>query len=96
MGKQQPDPVLYEFEINLLQLLSISDRKLAKLKIETQKDSSLQDLKHVVKVGWPKSKQEAPTTTMLYWNCCDEISTANGIVFKGERVIVPKVCRQTC
>ena len=35
------DPVLQEFEINLLQSLPISDRKLAKLKTETQKDSSL-------------------------------------------------------
>ena len=70
--------------------MPISDQKLAKLKNETQNDSSLQDLKHVVEIGWPKSKQEAPVTTMPYWNCRDEISTANGIVFKGERVIVPK------
>ena len=84
------DPVLQEFEINLLQSLPISDRKLAKLKTETQKDSSLQDLKYVVEIGWPKSKQEAPATTMPYWNFRDEISTANGILFKGERVIVPK------
>ena len=76
------DPVLQEFEINLLQSLPISDRKLAKLKTETQKDSSLQDLKYVRSRNW--SKQEAPATTMPYWNCRDEISTANGILFKGE------------
>ena len=50
----------------------------------------LQDLKLIVKASWPEHKQEAPRTTVPYWNCHDEISTANGIMFKGERVIVPK------
>ena len=79
-----------EFEINTICTLPISEMKLEKLKQETAKDSSLQELKHTVKKGWPDSKAETPPGTSPYWNYRDEISTHDGIMLKGERVIVPR------
>ena len=79
-----------EFEINIICTLPISEMKLEKLKQETAKDPSLQELKHTVKKGWPDSKAETPPGTSPYWNYRDEISTHDGIMFKGERVIVPR------
>ena len=38
--------------------------------------------------GWPKNKNDINPTTMPYFNIHDEISVANGLVLKGERIIV--------
>jgi len=88
--EKDSDSILEEFEINVLHTLPISEQRLNELKAETQKDSVLQDLKRTVENGWPIAKQDAPTTTSPFWNYHDEISIADGILFKGERVIVPK------
>lgn len=61
-----------------------------KLQQETLQDASLQELKHTVENGWPQTKSEAPTATSPYWNYRDEISTHNGILFRGAKVIVPR------
>ena len=74
----------------MLHTLPILEQKLDELKAETQKDPVLQDLKHTVENGWLTTKQEAPVTTAPFWNYRDEISISDGILFKGERVIVPK------
>ena len=40
--------------------------------------------------GWLESKSKAAPIISPYWNYRDEISTYDGIMFKGEKVIVPK------
>ena len=59
-------------------------------KDETAKDPSLQELKGTVEMGWPESKSKIMPIISPYWNYRDEISTYSGIMFKGEKVIVPK------
>ena len=39
--------------------------------------------------GWPKNKNDINPTTMPYFNIHDEISVANALVLKGDRIIVP-------
>ena len=41
----------------------------------------------IVKSGWPELRRNVPNECSAYWNYCDEISTSDGILFKGERVI---------
>ena len=84
------DPILEEFEINVLKTLPISEKKLKQFQDQTEDDPVLQDLKHTVENGWPTNKRAAPLTIAPYWNCRDEITISEGILFKGERVIVPK------
>jgi len=79
-----------QFEINIVQALPISEAKLEKLKQETLKDPSLQELKNTVEKGWPETKTEISISISPYWSYRDEISTSDGILFRGERVIVPK------
>ena len=84
------DPILEEFEINVLKTLPISEEKLKQFQDKTEDNPVLQDLKHTVENGWPTNKRAAPLTIAPYWNCRDEITISEGILFKGERVIVPK------
>ena len=91
---EPPDSTLEEkFEVNVISTLPISETKLSQLKQNTQADEQLYKLLSVVKSGWPDAKQDLPTECLPYWNYRDEISTSEGILFKGEKVIVPNSMR---
>ena len=85
----QPD----EFEIHVLDSGNFSEPMLQKLKDETQKDSELQQLNAVVMDGWPQIKDKTPGESRPYWNYRDEISCYQGMLFKGDRIIVPHSLR---
>ena len=59
----------------------------------TKKDENLQMLGRTIFNGWPANKQDVPDLVMPYRNIRDELSTYNGIVFKGERIIMPESLR---
>ena len=80
--------------MNIVNTLLISENKLELIKYETLQDPSLQQLKQVVLAGWPERKHDCPPTITPYWNCRDEISVHNSIIFRGERVIIPKKLQQ--
>ena len=82
-----------EFEIQVLDSGNFSEPMLQKLKDETQKDPELQQLKTVVMDGWPQIKDKTPAETRPYWNSRDEISCYEGLMFKGDRIIVPHSLR---
>ena len=41
--------------------------------------------------GWPDYKSKVPTYCLPYWSFRDQISFSDGILFKGEKIIIPKV-----
>ena len=85
------DSVLSDrFEINIIHTLPMSERKLTEFKQETLQDPYLQLLKSIVENGWPQMKSEVPPSITPYWNYRDEITTHDGIMFRGAKVIVPK------
>ena len=63
--------------------------KLSQLMQETQKDTQMSKLMSIVKSGWLELRKNVPNEYSSYWNYRDEISTSDGILFKGDRVIVP-------
>ena len=71
----------------------LSEPMLQTLKDETQKDPDLQQLKTVVMDWWPQIKDKTPAETRPYWNYRDEISCYEGLMFKGDRIIVPHSLR---
>jgi hypothetical protein len=82
-----------ELEVNLINTLPISENKLESInhEIQTLQDPPLKQLKQIVKTRWPERKYNCPHTITPYWNCRDEISVHNGILFiRGERVIILK------
>ena len=83
-------PAEADFEVNVIHTLPIFERCFKRLQEETLQDPALQHLKSTVKSGWPEKKNEISTAISPYWNCRDEISTHNEIMFKGAKVIVPK------
>jgi len=56
----------------------------------TQSDSDLQQLIQVTQKGWPDHKSKVPTQCLPYWSFREQISFSDGILFKGEKIIIPK------
>ena len=54
---------------------------------------TMQKLSNVLKDGWPNHKPQLPVELTPYFSFRQEITEANGIIMKGERVIVPTTMR---
>ncbi|RXN35722.1 sec1 family domain-containing 2-like protein [Labeo rohita] len=73
--------------------LSVSDSKLEEIRTQTEKDPQFQILKGVIQRGWPDEKRKCPLSVSEFWNHRDELSYLHGIIFKGEKIVVPTSLR---
>ena len=80
----------FEFEVNIISTLPISKCKLDQLQSMTQSDSVLQQLMHIAEKGWPDHKSKVPSQCLPYRLFREQISFSDGILFKGEKIIIPK------
>ena len=85
---------LQSFNVCAFEITSInafSDPKLEQLKQATKDDHELQMLSTQILEGWPDDRNSVPSLLKTYYDFRDELAVYDGIVFKGERVIIPKV-----
>ena len=83
----------YEEFQEVLIVLAVSDERYEEFQKETKTDPELQAVLTLVKSGWPDTKQQVPVEARPYWTFRDEVVTADGLLFKGTRLIVPRVLR---
>uniref|UniRef100_A0A8C2HNG3 Gypsy retrotransposon integrase-like protein 1 n=1 Tax=Cyprinus carpio TaxID=7962 RepID=A0A8C2HNG3_CYPCA len=69
--------------------LPVSNLKLEEIRAQTEKDPQFQTLKGVIQRGWPEEKRKCPVSVSEFWNHRDELSYLHGIIFKGEKIVVP-------
>ena len=65
--------------------------RIDRLQQSTDKDDTLALLKHTAQHGWPQTIIELPPELHPYWTFREEISIEDGILLKGERIIIPAV-----
>lgn len=88
---QDEDPICdSDYSVFSVENLPCSQSKLSELKEETIQDVELNILKDTVLRGWPENKKQLNSRIMHYWNFRDEISYIDGLMLKGEKVIIPK------
>ena len=80
--------------IHAVDYLAISEQQLSEIKQETVKDPTLQTLKNVILRGWPENSSSVPKEVSEYFNVRDELAVQDGIIFKGQRCVIPKTLRQ--
>lgn len=80
---------------SVLNSLPVSDKKLSEIKAATASDPDLILLRQTVHAGWPKNRKKCPATLLDFWNFRDEISHYDGIIFKGDKIIVPAALRSS-
>ena len=79
--------------IHAVDYLAISEQQLSEIKQETAKDPTLQTLKNVILRGWPENSCSVPKEVSVYFNVRDELAVQDGIIFKGQRCVIPKTLR---
>ena len=70
--------------------LPISNDKILQIQKKTVKDSQLRIQSKTIYRGWPKCRKMGQAEARLFWNIQHELSTIRGIIFKGERLVIPK------
>ena len=90
---------LFAFELEQIkhdEELTVSPTRLQRLREETAKDEELQILTDVICNGWPETLANARENDRrrkqvieLYWNSRDELTTEDGLVYKGHRLVIP-------
>ena len=81
-------------EIVLVDDLPISHARLIDFRKVTACDADLQILMSTVLEGWPSTQAEVPQEIRLYFPFKEEITVQNGLLFKGDRIIVPVSLRK--
>ena len=75
------------------QNLPASPTKLQQIRDETGKDPTLSLLKEVVFGRWPQKREECPQSLYDDWNFREELTIEDGLVLKGDRIVIPPTLR---
>ena len=54
----------------------------------------MQTLKKTVVDGWSETRPECHSAILEYWNHRDELSVEQGLIFRGQKIVVPKSMRE--
>ena len=88
---KSPEPEDKEFKfVNMASCVPISDPRLEEIRQETQPDETMQVLMKVILQGWPDDKSSVSSLALPYFNQRDELTVQNGLIFRGEQVVVLK------
>ena len=59
----------------------------------TASDKTLQSLSKMILTGFPDTKPELPKELQPYWRVRDALTTYDGLVYMGNRIVVPEQLR---
>lgn len=76
-------------EVNVFKYIPITDITLNKVKQATHEDKIMQKLINVIIEGWPKDIKYLDESLKIFWTHRDELITQQGMVLKGDRILIP-------
>ena len=98
MTEEERSHIEREIEsINMLQYLSVSQEGLKRVQIATEEDKEMSDFKRLIQEGWPEDISQVPKSVKCYYSFREfsvTIVFQEGLSFKGERSVIPKVLRE--
>ena len=99
VSKPESDELHGEMGKSVMRIATMCDEQIInslhaqELKTHAQQDSIYQQLVSQIEKGFPARKEDLPSTLMPYWKFSHNLTTENGIVFLGCRIVVPKTLR---
>ncbi|XP_060077956.1 uncharacterized protein LOC132557483 [Ylistrum balloti] len=72
---------------------NIPDARLEEVREATEKDPGMQELVSLILCGWPSDKASVPAAGRPYFDFRDTLGYHDGIVMKGESVVIPQSLR---
>ncbi|KAK2712700.1 hypothetical protein QYM36_011401, partial [Artemia franciscana] len=82
------------FVHTLFKNVPMSDSRLLCIKSSTESDPELSSLTSTIITGWPETRSSCSEKIQKYWNTRHELSIANGIVLKGDKIVIPVTMRR--
>lgn len=82
------------FTVNNLQDTPFKDSRLEEVREATDNDPALSQVREIILQGWPDSKRNVPAAAVPYFNFRDEMTVQDGIVMRGDLVVIPQSLRQ--
>ena len=67
---------------------------IAKLKEATGDDPVMSTVYQLTQQGWPHQRRHTPRMARAYWDFRDELSTDDGLLLKGPRIVIPSCLRE--
>lgn len=64
------------------------------MRLASLKDHVIQSVMEYVRGGWPTDKELLSEGAREYWSHKDELSVENGILFKNDRAVIPRLLCQ--
>ena len=77
--------------VNMVDYIAVTSERYKDFQQSTARE--LNELHVMIHKGWPDTKQEVPHSIRPYWSTRDELSAYDGIVYKGQRIVVPPSMR---
>lgn len=83
-------PTEKDENVNVHLVLKMTHQWKDDLEEATNSDELLKKLKEVIFAGFPNDKKDLPKELNDFWTFRDELSSYEGLIFKGDQVIVPE------
>ena len=80
-------------DIIIAQVLKVEPTRLESLQEDTKAGPTLAELTDLILTGWPNSMQDIPEHLHPYWYFRDELTILDGLIMKGNRVVIPTSMR---
>ncbi|GFO39185.1 retrovirus-related pol polyprotein from transposon 297 [Plakobranchus ocellatus] len=71
-----------------------NDSRLSEIKAATLLDPALSQLKLTILQGWPDLKSDLPSSVLPYFNYRDKLTVQDGIILRGDRIVITSSLRQ--
>ena len=91
----EDDDKSLEYQVHLLvSNLPVSEPKLRETQNATENDQVLQKLRELILDGFPDSKRSMPPELSPYFQVRSELSIAEELIFKGDKIVIPSALRK--
>ena len=75
---------------HITQTAPVSKTRLQEPRLATQSDPTLSSLTKTIHKGWSQSRKDCPEQLLDFWSFKQEISEENGLLYKNQRLIMPR------
>ena len=83
-----------EQDVQEINHLLVSEHEAEMFRVETKNDEVLQAVKAIVQSGWPAERRKLSPKVAIYYDIRDELVIQDGLLFRGDRLVVPKALRK--
>ena len=90
-------PTPFEKEVELvssMECLSLAAARLDDIRVSTEADEGMKELKNVILKGWPEKRSDVSRNVSQYFGVRDELTVQDELVYRGQRVVVPQSLRK--